>query len=437
MKCGYNMSGNAFKGFDKAVQPERILISEYEDLCDKVYKKFSDFDIVLPTIDKYTAVGKVDTGDIDVLILPTNRATWIDDIKKVCGESLKAFVKNGNQFMTSQSGLLKDKNCFIDFILCKNSNDLLWKIGYFNHGVCVPVVIGSFARSLSYKFAGDGLYKRVKDGKGNYHNIFITNDFKTACKVLGLPYYALPEYYDNLYSAQGVADFIVSSERFDCNTWKRPKNTDGRTITVKNRKSHNAIKKSEEVKNCYKIVDKCNKVSYNPLINDTYYERHFPSVCEEIIKVKRSGMNQTVMAISNEMIQAMKDGDTVKKTILNVLMGEINLQMSKKSISDDDIFNIAEKLIQSNNHCLEYLCDAARCNVLREENTILKRIIPNKMNKEETYKVISEIKEKILSVPKDGMAIGLTMKHIKQNGYNVSGMLVKEIVEEIRNEGVK
>ena len=88
--------------------------------------------------------------------------------------------------------------------------------------------------------------------KGNYHNIPLTNDFATAMKILMLDITPVNE--DALYTAEQVANWIISSPRFDSKVWRKPPSPNGQTIVTKNVKSHRALKARPEVSECYKII---------------------------------------------------------------------------------------------------------------------------------------------------------------------------------------
>lgn len=251
----------AFKDFLPEQQPERIPLELYDELAEFVYYLFYPLgDIFIPNAHK-KAFGKETTGDIDVVFVPRKRETWVDDIlaqlpKETVFGSVERFIvhkTNGPQLMTVMT--YKGHQYFIDFLLTK-PEDFEWKQMFHGFGTLVPAVVGSFARSLSYKFAMDGFYMRFKDSKGNYHNLKLTSDPETCFIILGLSSDALDgvETYD-LYSVDGIVTWVTSSPRFSPEKWLRPPQTDGQTIVTKNRKSHAAIKKKGEVDECYKKID--------------------------------------------------------------------------------------------------------------------------------------------------------------------------------------
>jgi len=251
----------AFKNFPMSLQPKRIPLDVYDDLAKIITDKLQDYaEVFIPSTQK--AVGKIDTGDIDVIINPINRETWREDFKEVFKDYIIAEVSNGPQLMTVMNKL--DGNPYqymVDFILAKEGS-FEYRKKYSQFGTIIPAVVGSFARSLRYKFDQNGLYLRLLSKKGNYHNILLTSDFAKAMQILMLDLNTLN--MGNLYTAEQVAQWIIDSPRFDTEVWRKPPSPDGQTIVTKNVKSHRAAKSRPQVKECYQIVDNAvKKASWN------------------------------------------------------------------------------------------------------------------------------------------------------------------------------
>lgn len=156
---------------------------------------------------------------------------------------MKDLIGDGNQYM-------------IDFILAK-ANSFDYRKKYSKFGTIIPAVVGSFARSLRYKFDQNQLALRLLSPKGNYHNIPLTSDFDTTLKILMLD--PVPFYNDALYTPEQVAYWVTSSPRFDSDTWRKPPNPNGQTIVTKNKKSHRAIKQKPIVQKAYTLIDNTEK----------------------------------------------------------------------------------------------------------------------------------------------------------------------------------
>lgn len=246
----------AFKHFPISQQPKRVPLEIYDQLAQQVVGCMSDLaETFVPSGQK--SVGKPDTGDMDVIVSPYNRNTWKADFEERFKKYIVAKISNGPQLMCVMKDLIGDGNQYmIDFILAKE-NSFDYRKKYSKFGTIIPAVVGSFARSLRYKFDQNQLALRMISAKGNYHNIPLTSDFSMALKILMLD----PTPFDNdaLYSPEQVAAWVTSSPRFDSDTWRQPPNADGQTIVTKNKKSHRAIKQKPIVQKAYTIIDNTEK----------------------------------------------------------------------------------------------------------------------------------------------------------------------------------
>jgi len=246
----------AFKNHPVEQQPSRIPINLYPEIELSIKNKVGHIgDIFIPSIKKVT--NKDTTGDLDVIISPYNRETWRQDILNILGNSVVATVNNGPQMMLVVKNILNNNEQYmIDFILSKEGS-FEYRKKYSQFGTIIPAVLGSFARSLRYKYEQNGLYLRMKDNKGNYHNILLTNDYDKTLKILMLD--TTPVYTDDLYTAEKVAKWITDSPRFDSDIWSKPPAVNGQIIVTKNVKSHRAAKSRDNVKEAYQIIDNTKK----------------------------------------------------------------------------------------------------------------------------------------------------------------------------------
>jgi len=248
----------AFKDYPVEQQPKRIPIELYNDLETSIRNKVGSVgELFIPSIKKIT--HKNTTGDLDVIINPKNRNTWRQDILNILQNSVIASNNNGPQMMLVVKNLLSNgEQYMIDFILAKEGS-FDYRKKYSQFGTIIPAVLGSFARSLRYKYDQNGLYLRMKDKKGNYHNILLTSDYDKTLQILMVD--PNPVYNDDLYTPDNVAKWITDSPRFDSNIWKTPPSPDGQTIVTKNVKSHRAAKSRGNVKEAYNIIDNTNKTA--------------------------------------------------------------------------------------------------------------------------------------------------------------------------------
>lgn len=123
-------------------------------------------------------------------------------------------------------------------------------------------------------------------------------------------------------------------------------------------------------------------------------------------------------AIKNDILQAMREKHDIKKSILRVLLGELNtLEGRNQKINDQIVHNTIQKLIVSNNESIQKLTDAGKDTaVLAEENAILKDYLPNYWSAEqidEFFQSRVTVVEEIKTAKSEGMAIGIAVKVLK------------------------
>ncbi len=130
----------------------------------------------------------------------------------------------------------------------------------------------------------------------------------------------------------------------------------------------------------------------------------------------------------------MKSGDTLRTSVLRLLLGEID---TLESVGKKADFNkIVKKLIDSNNQML-----AIKPNeILTKENEILSGMLPRELTKKEledffntSIMCVPPRSLELYSAKSEGQAIGIAVKALKESklAYNSNELI--EIVKEIRN----
>ena len=291
----------AFRDYPLSEQPERIPLSAYNDFAEFIKQQFGKYGIMFIPDAHKKSFGKDTTGDMDIVYVPHNIKTWVDDI--LCNKYIiVAHIKNGPQLMVVINW--NYKRYMVDFLLTR-PEDFEWKKIYIGFGTLIPAIVGSFARSLSYKFAMTGLFARIKNGNKNYTNFKLTSDPVKACRILGLDIDMLNS--EELYTIDGVAKWVTESPRFDSDIWHKPPLADGLTIVVKNKHSHTAARKRDEVIEAYKKIDSVVKKS--SWINPNYgLERyHFGDefVDNMLKKVEEEAKKARVVLTGNEIMELL------------------------------------------------------------------------------------------------------------------------------------
>lgn len=131
----------------------------------------------------------------------------------------------------------------------------------------------------------------------------------------------------------------------------------------------------------------------------------------------------------------MKTGDTLRKNVLRLLLGEIETIESSGKKADST--KIIKKLIDSNNQILAIKTD----DILIKENEILSAMLPKEISRKELAEFIGSFQNQennslynqIVAAKSEGQGIGLAVKTIKQIGlvYNSNDLI--EVIKEMRS----
>lgn len=137
--------------------------------------------------------------------------------------------------------------------------------------------------------------------------------------------------------------------------------------------------------------------------------------------------------IKQQMMAAMKAGDTVRKEILRVVVGEITTNEARGTVkTDDDCRTIVRKLVKSNEETLGHTADADQRAVLEQEIEILRALLPRSLSVDAIVEALASVRDALRAEANDGKATGLAMKHLKSSGALVEGRDVSEAVRRVR-----
>jgi uncharacterized protein YqeY len=160
-----------------------------------------------------------------------------------------------------------------------------------------------------------------------------------------------------------------------------------------------------------------------------------------------------IETIKEKLLEARKTKNERAKSVLSVVLGDIQSQQGrsgqKGEITDQQAEKIVQKLIKSNQETMEAMTkDVGSQNysgfvipphktssyiILTEENEILQALLPKACTKEEIKSYLISIYDKIIESKSDGQAIGVAMKFLATLEGSKDGKIVTEIVKEIRN----
>lgn len=138
--------------------------------------------------------------------------------------------------------------------------------------------------------------------------------------------------------------------------------------------------------------------------------------------------------IKAQMFQAIKAGDTVKKEILRVAVGEITTDAARagKKGDDEEAQAILRKLIKSAEETLASGVGDAERATLERERDILATFLPKSLSVADIVALLAPVADAVRAAGNDGQATGVAMKELKARAAVVNGKDVAEAVRSIR-----
>lgn len=137
--------------------------------------------------------------------------------------------------------------------------------------------------------------------------------------------------------------------------------------------------------------------------------------------------------VKRRMMAAMKAGDTVRKEILRVAVGEITTNEARGTVkTEDDERAIVRKLMKSNEETLSLTTDEAQKQTLLQEIAILRELLPQSLGVDAIVEALAPVRDALRAEGNDGKATGAAMKHLKSLGALVEGKDVSEAVRRVR-----
>ena len=117
------------------------------------------------------------------------------------------------------------------------------------------------------------------------------------------------------------------------------------------------------------------------------------------------------------------------KAILKVVLGEFQQKNSLDKATDQDGYNIVEKIISANNETSGYFKpEDPRLIVLQQENNVLAGLLPVYMLLEDLLTKLEFLKSVIVVANSDGSAMRIAIKWCKDQKIDVKGDTVKQAV---------
>lgn len=149
---------------------------------------------------------------------------------------------------------------------------------------------------------------------------------------------------------------------------------------------------------------------------------------------------ELIERIQKEYIQAMKEKDEVKASVLNMIKSqikykEIELKGSGKKLQESDLIEIIRKEIKKREEAIEMYLQGEREDLLEKEKKeleILKQYLPELPQIGEIEKEIEKIIEEVGAKDKKDFGKVMKLAMEKYRGI-IEGELIKEIVQKKLN----
>jgi uncharacterized protein len=134
------------------------------------------------------------------------------------------------------------------------------------------------------------------------------------------------------------------------------------------------------------------------------------------------------------MFKAMKEGRTIEKEVLRVVVGEITTNAARPGMTgnDDEARAVIRKLIKSNEETRAVSEDPVQRSHLELENRTLVGFLPQSLSIEQIVAALQAVKDAILSAGNEGQATGVAMKQLRAAGAVVNGKDVSAAVKQMR-----
>jgi hypothetical protein len=131
-------------------------------------------------------------------------------LKKVLGNKVVDFSKNGNIYSVLYSVPTIGKTVHIDFLSTTSPTDFDSQWEYLSYND-FSGILGVMARRLKFIYGTKGFLKIYIDKKGTHHHVFITSDLRKGLKILG---YTDIKKYDDITTVDDIVSFIIESPLF-------------------------------------------------------------------------------------------------------------------------------------------------------------------------------------------------------------------------------
>lgn len=138
--------------------------------------------------------------------------------------------------------------------------------------------------------------------------------------------------------------------------------------------------------------------------------------------------------IKKRIIVAMKAGNKQERDILKVVLGDLQIQETRKgeALTDAEAQQVVRKVIKGNGEMITAVDDPQVVERMNQEIAILESLLPQSLSVDQIVAALAPVADAVKAAGNDGQATGVAMKHLKPSGAEVQGKDVAAAVRRLR-----
>jgi len=151
-------------------------------------------------------------------------------------------------------------------------------------------------------------------------------------------------------------------------------------------------------------------------------------------------MTKLEETLKDQIKQAMRDKDRVRRDILKLALSEITSKSAMGEVTQEQAEKLVRKIVENNHESIAALAkrdsgdDREKLVQLKVENEILEELLPKEWSTQDVQTFIEKenLAEPIAAANNDGQAMGIAMKALKSAGAAAKGNVVNQVIRSLR-----
>jgi hypothetical protein len=151
-------------------------------------------------------------------------------------------------------------------------------------------------------------------------------------------------------------------------------------------------------------------------------------------------MTKLEETLKDQIKQAMRDKDRVRRDILKLALSEITSKSAMGEVTQEQAEKLVRKIVENNHESIAALAkrdsgdDREKLEQLKVENEILEELLPKEWSTQDVQTFIEKenLAEPIAAANNDGQAMGIAMKALKSAGAAAKGNVVNQVIRSLR-----